>query len=294
MSVASIANDELRRIGSPRIVVVTSRSTGEGVLAGLDLGAADVAVSLRYSDRNDRWVASDDSRSIERVEELVTHRGLLGTFDLVVVDPFHTFASSERVLRLALRLARPGALLLSHDCAPPPDTTEPEQPERVVWAGVTFAAFREVCERLRLPWCTIDADFGIGVAIAPSRSDDALLREPLHDDADTIAWHHEHYRADRIAHMRVVAPDHAVAAITALRAGTSVDHLLVATEGDRNAPGPLHPAEESPGPPTTADEDPIAALARARAELDAILASRIWRSTAWYRSLRNRRRDRPA
>jgi hypothetical protein len=91
-------------------------------------------------------------------------------FDLVFVDPWHTYASSLRDILFGLHLVKQHGVLLVHDCSPPnPYCAAPEY-HPGEWCGVTFAAYLDVVlfsEGLR--YVTIDSDYGCGVIFKDSR-----------------------------------------------------------------------------------------------------------------------------
>jgi hypothetical protein len=85
-------------------------------------------------------------------------------FDLVFIDPWHTYASSQRDLVFGLQLVSGAGIVLVHDCSPPnPTCAEPEfRPGE--WCGVTFAAYLDLMLfNSELHYLTVDSDYGCGV-----------------------------------------------------------------------------------------------------------------------------------
>ena len=97
-----------------------------------------------------------------------------------MLDPFHTYESSDECIEGCLDLLEPGGVMLSMTSSP-----AWTRPSVVLtyegWCGVTFAAMRDVCSARGVEWFTIDVDFGIGVAdpASGSGSDPTSLRGTL-------------------------------------------------------------------------------------------------------------------
>ncbi|SBO42140.1 class I SAM-dependent methyltransferase [Cyanobium sp. NIES-981] len=93
-------------------------------------------------------------------------------FDVVFLDPYHTYAASSLDLHVALQLLRPGGVIVVHDCNPPdPALTCPEfRPGE--WMGQTYLAFLDLLSRCpHLDHCVVNTDWGVGLiwhAEAPS------------------------------------------------------------------------------------------------------------------------------
>jgi hypothetical protein len=87
-------------------------------------------------------------------------------FDLVFVDPHHTYECSARDLSAAFALVRDGGAIVVHDCYPP--SLEMAAPEFYAgpWCGVTYKAYIDfVLANEQIEYCTVDTDFGCGVII---------------------------------------------------------------------------------------------------------------------------------
>ena len=112
LGLGGLANSLMREPDMRRVVVLTSRATGNRALNRLDLVLPDLLAAVQYMDPS-------------RLRDEVTGLGLTGTIDLVVADPFHTYSSSWACLDVALDLLRDGGVLAVHDCLPPPNWTSP-------------------------------------------------------------------------------------------------------------------------------------------------------------------------
>ena len=70
-------------------------------------------------------------------------------YDIVFVDPFHTYACSAADLKGAFALFRPGGIMVVHDCNP--ECASLTAPEFVPgdWLGVTYMAFIDSSSAVR-------------------------------------------------------------------------------------------------------------------------------------------------
>jgi hypothetical protein len=88
------------------------------------------------------------------------------TFDLIFVDPWHTYESSLRDIQLALTLLTPEGTLVVHDCHPTtPELATPEEKYPPgAWLGQTYLAFLDVARaRPELVHSVVDLDCGCGL-----------------------------------------------------------------------------------------------------------------------------------
>jgi hypothetical protein len=116
-------------------------------------------------------------------------------FDIVFVDPHHTYECSARDLSAAFALVRDGGAIVVHDCDPP--SPEMAAPDFHVgpWCGVTYKAYLDfVLTHHQIEYCTVDADFGCGVIIRRASGDDARVKPACrapgsHREQLESAWH---------------------------------------------------------------------------------------------------------
>lgn len=88
--------------------------------------------------------------------------------DVALIDPWHSYSSSLRDLRAVFNVLSPGGALVCHDCWPPDDPKiidpdgfpTPTQP----WSGVTYQAWVDFVTTNDVSYCTVDTDYGVGVA----------------------------------------------------------------------------------------------------------------------------------
>jgi hypothetical protein len=86
-------------------------------------------------------------------------------FDLVFVDPWHTYDASFRDLAAAFRLLQPDGAMLVHDCNPADaQLASPEALPNYGWCGLTYAAWMDwLPTSRRLAYVTVDTDYGCGI-----------------------------------------------------------------------------------------------------------------------------------
>lgn len=82
-------------------------------------------------------------------------------FDVILVDPFHTYAASLRDLEAAYSLLEPGGAMVVHDCMPREAALAVPDFIPGAWCGVTYRAFLDfVLGRADLRYLTVDTDYG--------------------------------------------------------------------------------------------------------------------------------------
>lgn len=85
-------------------------------------------------------------------------------FDVVFVDPYHTYAASLRDLVYGLQLVKPNGIVLVHDCFPPNEFSASPSFISGEWCGLTFAAYLDiVLFNSEFQYFTIDSDYGCGI-----------------------------------------------------------------------------------------------------------------------------------
>lgn len=130
-------------------------------------------------------------------------------YDIIFVDPFHTYANSSIDLSGAFALLRPGGIMVVHDCNPEEAAITSPEFTPGTWCGVTYMAFIDftLC-REGLSYYTVDTDFGCGVVYkhqqqihtASHRPNGARARLALawdaarHDDATRFHFFAQHRR----------------------------------------------------------------------------------------------------
>lgn len=138
-------------------------------------------------------------------------------FDVILVDPWHTYGESRRDLEAALALLEPGGALVVHDCLPVREEIAQPQPRDGEWCGLTYKAFVDfVAARPQLSTVTVDTDYGCGIvrAVAPplwARLRRAVRRRTfrrwadLGDDDYAAVW--RYFTVNRVTLLNLVGVD---------------------------------------------------------------------------------------
>lgn len=251
LDLAGLARMVVDRYAADRVAILTAVTTGSRAKKAMMFPGVSTLLSLQYTDPE--IFRSPDvsppsrpvhSTSLRDIVDVIDVHGLAGTFDVVVVDPHHSYRGSVLGLAAAVSLARVGGLVLVHDCLPPVSLVSLTF---VVgrWCGLTFAAFRHVCEGSGHGWLTIDADFGLGVIHVREHADHSHSFEP--DDLGEVVTR---YRTDPYRGMRAVHAADAGTSIELLRSREPIEHLIIRASG--GGPGPLDPGLAPPQSQTVA------------------------------------------
>jgi hypothetical protein len=105
-------------------------------------------------------------------------------YDLVFVDPFHTYAATMTDLVGAFALTRPGGVIVCHDCNPSDLADTSPDFRKGMWCGVTYEAFVDFARTRRgHEWFTVDCDYGCGVLFKG-------MSGCFEDDILDLAWLH--------------------------------------------------------------------------------------------------------
>lgn len=85
-------------------------------------------------------------------------------YDLIFIDPFHSFECSMRDLEFATDVLEPGGAIIVHDCSPPTRESASAWFRPGSWCGLTYSAYiKFVLSHPELVYYTVDTDFGCGV-----------------------------------------------------------------------------------------------------------------------------------
>jgi hypothetical protein len=104
------------------------------------------------------------SRDLDVSACLDTIRRRALRYDLILVDPWHTYATSRRDIEEALAMLNPGGFIVVHDCLPPDEATTTPDFVPGSWCGLTYQAYLDVVTSRRdLVYRTVAIDFGCGV-----------------------------------------------------------------------------------------------------------------------------------
>lgn len=211
MKIQDLVNHRITSHNS--VLSLTSFGTGTPGLRGIDVSKAGNFVSLRYSrpeQGNSRY------STVAHLDQQLQNIGL--HFDVIFVDPFHTFQESTSLLAVALKFSHSNSIIFVHDCMPFGVSRSPEMVP-VNWSGVTYAAFRRFVESLDRDWFVVDSDFGIGV-IGPQRTQ----RSPqsvITGEESTLDW-----ALDDFAAAFAVSPRKLMRAISPLDAEAALQRII--------------------------------------------------------------------
>jgi hypothetical protein len=133
-----------------------------------------------------RTVASYSHEIIRTVHSILLESE---KYDLIFVDPFHTYRAGLTDLLGAFCILKPDGIIVVHDCNPrDPDIVQPVFQEGL-WCGVTYEAFIDFAlAESHSAYCTVDTDHGCGVVFKNSHNAPAELRETLISDRIRLEW----------------------------------------------------------------------------------------------------------
>ena len=170
----------------------------------------------------------DDGFEITRRTEAETSHALVAElhatlpaaerYDIILVDPHHTYRASRLDLLGALCLLAPHGIMVVHDCNPTDPSIVQPQFQPGSWCGVTYQAYVDFLLGGRLAGhCTVDADFGCGVVFneaasvpAPWRGRHPPPRLALDwaEAADDDSRRYDLFDRHRAALLNLVTPEH--------------------------------------------------------------------------------------
>jgi hypothetical protein len=106
--------------------------------------------------------------SYDMTSALIDAAGGSPLYDVVFVDPYHSYHCSLTDLYGAWHLTRPGGVIVVHDCSPYSANISRPTPQEDAWCGLTYQAFIEFTfTKPTLHFYTVDTDFGCGVLFKP-------------------------------------------------------------------------------------------------------------------------------
>jgi hypothetical protein len=220
VKIQDLVNHRITR--QSNVLSLTSFGTGTPGLKGIDVSKAGIFVSLRYA-RPEQGVSQFST--VDQLDDQLKKIGL--TFDIVFVDPIHTFQDSTFLLEVALKYARPSTLVYVHDCMPFGVSLSQDFLEGA-WGGVTYAAFRQFVDSLDRDWFVVDSDFGIGV-IGPVVPDGSM-RTSITGEESTLGWSLEELSAAFSTSprklMRAISPLDATVALEKLNSFQDFSNLV--------------------------------------------------------------------
>lgn len=134
-------------------------------------------------------------------------------YDVVFLDPWHTYQDSIRDIALGLKLVKDGGVMVVHDCNPPETSSVSPEYKCGEWSGVTYAAYVDfVLDLAGISYVTVDCDYGCGIIV----KDDRLVKAStaVKDPELERTWYSlplEEKRPFFLAHqtqlLRLISPD---------------------------------------------------------------------------------------
>jgi hypothetical protein len=113
---------------------------------------------------DDQMEVNFRSPHFETKDLIETIQALGLRYDIVLVDPFHTYDVSYRDLVDALSIVTDRGAVIVHDCLPPSEDLIARDWTPGAWCGVTFMAYIDfVNAHPGLTYMTVDTDYGCGV-----------------------------------------------------------------------------------------------------------------------------------
>jgi hypothetical protein len=157
-----------KKHGLDSFLEISTRTTGFtfSEIAGVVPHAQRLAYNCpaEFDDGQKYTYRTDALTSGEIAHEILAANKSAPCYDILFVDPFHTYECSAIDLTCAFALLRPGGFMVVHDCNPEDQTlTSPDYVEGA-WMGLTYAAFIDFTLRPDISsFYTVDTDFGCGV-----------------------------------------------------------------------------------------------------------------------------------
>jgi nucleotide-binding universal stress UspA family protein len=146
-----------------RCLLLTAGTTGHPTARRISIKQFETLLSVQF-----RVSQSSDpkDRSYRSLDEVAAELKSLAKFDIVFVDPHHSYEDSIKALDLAEAVLDGDGWMIVHDCFPPYHLTAIDyRPGQ--WCGSTYAAFRDFAATSGRAWLVIDSDFGLGI-LGPS------------------------------------------------------------------------------------------------------------------------------
>ena len=110
-------------------------------------------------------------------------------YDVILVDPWHEYASSCQVIDAALHLVAEGGTIVVHDCLPPNEGCASPTHVPGEWCGVTYKAYLDcVLSRDDITYQTLDVDYGCGIIRKRGFNDGRKYRLPLLGIVMRLFW----------------------------------------------------------------------------------------------------------
>jgi len=254
------------------MAAITTATTGTPGIAGINPSLLKSFRSFQYSTPEQN--SAREFKSLEQIDEAT--KDISSQFDLIFVDPWHTYENSLLALEITMRLAKPNSIIVMHDCLAREASLSADYVPGA-WSGVTCFVFKEFAKTVQREYFVLDRNHGIGI-LGPVHAS----KSPVLDTVDLQKLKEEEprnlseYLRDPRAFMRGISSTYFSEALQMIEAGRNPTPLVT-----------LNPQESELAQEINPDYANIVNLNEALlSELDGIKNSRIWRATRIYRKLR--------
>jgi hypothetical protein len=237
----------------PRMAAITTATTGIYAIADINPSLLKSFNSYKYTTPAENVI--QEFSSLEEID--VKTRDINDEYDLIFLDPWHTYEDSLLALKIAIRWAKPNSIILMHDCLSLSASLSSSYVPGA-WSGVTCFVFKYFTETLNREYFVLDCNHGIGV-IGPElkwlthTSKKVNLSKLKEFEAQNLA----EFKANPQEFMRGIPPSSFDDAVQLIEYGHSPAHLVDLTQSMNSNPAP-----------------------------EGIKNSRIWRMTRHYRMMR--------
>ena len=144
----------------------------------------------QYQDGQDITFRTTADSSYDLVRHLHSVLPAGARYDVIFVDPHHTYQSSIVDLHGAMCLLEPHDVLVVHDCNPTDATIVQLDYQDGDWCGVTYQAFVDFILSVRCAgYCTVDTDYGCGVVFNAAAAVPEAWRRARPSDSLVFEWH---------------------------------------------------------------------------------------------------------
>jgi len=218
-----IVNGLAREFGLRRYLEICTSTTGLK-FQYVDPAHFDVSHRLMYCCSPDygdgfeitRRTPADTSHAL--VRELHATLPAAERYDIIFVDPHHTYRASRIDLLGAMCLLAPHGIMVVHDCNPTDSTIVQPTFQEGSWCGVTYQAYVDfVLGGRAAGYCTVDADYGCGVVYNAEATAPAAWRGHRPPDRMALDWsaasdddasRYAFFDQNRAALLNLVSPAH--------------------------------------------------------------------------------------
>lgn len=263
----------------PRLATITTSTTGIFAIADINPSLLKFFNSYKYT-----TPAENINQEFSSLQEIdVKIQNIKNEYDLIFLDPWHTYDDSLLALEIAIRWAKPNSIILMHDCLSLSASLSSSYVPGA-WSGVTCFVFKDFTKTIKREYFVLDCNHGIGV-IGPEIDSLALTANQvnLRYLKDIEAKNLSNFKSNPQEFMRGIPSSSFDIAMQLITNGHSPAHL-VNLDPKKNSNQKSEKIEMYKEV-STVNVKSYESLER---ELDEIKNSRIWRISRHYRMMRTR------